>query len=92
MFFQHYGLIDARDVNTTPGANSVLAPPSGFNGSDDEYKAYLREIYLDPGAFQQLVLAAINVRVRQYAITGPYAQPAREALRGIESRFVEQAA
>lgn len=60
-------------IDTTPGAG--WAAPSA---EVDDYKRWLRDRYrVDPGLRQYLFVAS---RLKQIEVTGPYAEPFREAL------------
>lgn len=90
--FDHYGVIEnAFNLDTTPGANTVVSPPKSFNGSDTEYVKFLHEVYCDPGGFQHLVIAAQNVRLKRGILSGPFAHKARAVFASIEKRLAERA-
>lgn len=91
--FNNYGVIEnAFNLDTTPGAATVVAPPEEFVGDDAEYAKYLHSVYMDPGGFQQLVIAAQNVRLKRGILSGPFAQKARSIFAAIERRLAERPA
>lgn len=79
--YNYYGVIDLGHLDTTPGAEGPLAPPSGFAGDAEAYTALLRRRYTDMGAHQHIVLAARRLgRPDRYSspleLTGPYKETA----------------
>ena len=69
------GNFDMHQIDTTPGAAGPFAPPSGWTGGREEYRALLRERYgRDVAARQQMGVVAM--RLRLVSFSGPWAEEA----------------
>lgn len=82
------GVLDMSTLDTEPGAtgpHSAFAPPSGFEGTEDDYRAWLRQQWESNRAIQQrMVVAARSKRIgapRTYV--GPYADVLASVLRRV---------
>lgn len=80
------GVYDLYCQNTTPGANTVFAPPLGWAGSAVEYREWMRQQYrYDVNRHQQLYILARRCKNsaivhRSIQFSGPYEDTAKDIL------------
>jgi len=86
-----YGVINFREIDTTPGGKSAFSPPADFAGN---YKAYLIErMRTDRGVYQHVATVARMFRpgATPPNFHGPYAVIASELIQKIWGRMVASA-
>lgn len=79
MSYGHWrGVFNVLQIDTTPGGQGPFAPPAGWLGDDEVYRALLRDRYRDDRAAKQQMALTASLLGQVY--TGPYAQVAREVI------------
>ncbi len=84
--------LSAHAFDTTPGARSALAPPTDFEGSEDDYVQVIRQRYRqDHEARQCILLAALRANqpfgLCALTFTGPYARWAQHLIETTAARL-----
>jgi len=90
-------LVDLYCLDSTPGANSVFAPPAGWEGNEQEYLELLRWRYkYDLQSIQQIDTIARRMQsslVRaEIALKGPFAHLIRTIMNGVIAKRRKAAA
>ncbi|MCP1675485.1 hypothetical protein J2T57_002635 [Natronocella acetinitrilica] len=84
------GVFDVLVIDTTPGADGPFAPPEHWQGDRAAYKTLIRERYSrNRGAHQQIETTA---RLTGHAITGPYAEYARQIIEAVRATRIRREA
>jgi len=83
-------------LDTERGGSGPLAPPAHWFGTEDDYRALIRHRYRrDPGARQQIVIAARNCLADRglelTTFTGPFAEWAANIIAAVAANLVEKA-
>jgi hypothetical protein len=80
------GTMDAKRIDTTPGAQSVFAAPADCK-TDKEYNAALKAVW--EGAGRQSFNFSISLYMRDHRdleFVGPFAESAKEVLAGLSRK------
>lgn len=82
------GLLNLYNLDTTPGANCVFAPPQGWVGDDRAYKDLIRQRYSRHMQIKQYVnLIARRMRSAtikaEITFAGPFEHLAKEIINGV---------
>lgn len=79
-------VVEVARLRTDPGAEGVLAPPRGWNGGPEDYKALLRARFApDQRRGEMLDLARYSQRL-EVVVSGPFADQAVTAVRAVAAR------
>ncbi len=74
------GKFTTWDINTTPGATGLFAPPAGWDGDASQYLALMRERWQDY-AYKQIVFVTLRAeRYHPWEFSGPFEEQARHIL------------
>lgn len=90
-------LVNLYCLDSTPGANSVFAPPSGWEGNEQEYLELLRWRYkYDLQSLQQIDTIARRMQSpmikAEVTFTGPFAHLIRTIINGVIAKRRKTAA
>lgn len=90
-------LVNLYCLDSTPGANSVFAPPSGWEGNEQEYLELLRWRYkYDLQATQQIDTIARRMQSSMFkaevTFSGPFAHLVRTIINGVIAKRRKTAA
>lgn len=73
------------EIDTTPGASGPFAPPSGWDGSAEAYRALLRDRYRGNVAARQQ-MGIVAMRPALACFSGPWADEARAVVDAIAEK------
>lgn len=87
------GKLDMYRLDTTPGANSMFAPPQWWNGDQEEYRIFMRQRYEhDIMLRQQIDVLTRRIALRagvsnEITFSGPYSQTAKGMLKFLVGKY-----
>lgn len=76
-------ITDLRDIDTTPGADCLFAPPAGFDGDDEAYGRWLTSRYKESPEVAQQIYSLWRFERRwgqPPGYRGPFARRLAEAM------------
>lgn len=87
------GMLDMYRLNTTPGANTMFAPPKWWEGDQEEYRVFMRQQYEhDLMLRQQIDVLTRRICLRpgvanEIKFSGPYAHTAKSILKTLVGKY-----
>ncbi|MDX2503917.1 MAG: hypothetical protein QNL62_05515 [Gammaproteobacteria bacterium] len=78
------GVVNLKNMDTTPGNENPFSPPDGWTGTNDDYITLLRARNKDSCYSQQIYLAAKQRLIeKDVAFSGPFKNIANRMLNSI---------